>query len=599
MEYSILKEAKPEQTVNRIKALLSDMGIKLSEEIISSEYQKLYTPSSLKVFLHFNKECSTNGKGSCFINAKASAYAEFMERLQSQFLIPFNNSQYIYSPDEKIIDENILSENLINKYIKDKELLLNMNLLANSIVDDDLSNNHKSVLVPFYSYKDNNVINLPIFIISLIQGSTGISAGNTIEEALVQGLSEICERFAQTKIINENLSIPNIPQEKYMKYKKIKGMIKIFEEYDYSVLVKDASLEKDIPVICTVISDKKSQTVSIKFGAHPSLPIAIERCLTEFAQGQDITSLNRKIPFETFVSEQGLLYTIEENNLNFLNEKIQKCNIFIEDCDYIQNQFFERKPDFAQSNNAWIENETNINNKQLLKFLLGNIKKITDEIYIRDVSFLGFPSVIISIPEMSFVTGKNKELVKYRIELQKYIDEGMPENDFSVDFLFKAIKAQGPPIFCRNFKTSYKLPNENLLLMCAILLQDYSAIKKYSECLIYNKKSYEVYKKEFISNIILINKFYEMKSKNIDDELIFNYLYNNYSKDDVERFKLYKKYLSFEKIKNIILNDNSSSNNEINSLGNKEKYNELVQRLITVQEENVIDQQQLSKVFAI
>jgi ribosomal protein S12 methylthiotransferase accessory factor YcaO len=36
---------------------------------------------------------------------------------------------------------------------------------------------------------------VPHNLLALCNGSTGLAAGNTIEEALTQGLSEICEHY--------------------------------------------------------------------------------------------------------------------------------------------------------------------------------------------------------------------------------------------------------------------------------------------------------------------------------------------------------------------------------------------------------------------
>jgi ribosomal protein S12 methylthiotransferase accessory factor YcaO len=48
----------------------------------------------------------------------------------------------------------------------------------------------------FFSLDSNYNIKLPIGLIYKIFGTTGLSAGNTLEESLVQGLSELCERYA-------------------------------------------------------------------------------------------------------------------------------------------------------------------------------------------------------------------------------------------------------------------------------------------------------------------------------------------------------------------------------------------------------------------
>ncbi len=595
MKYNILKETNPKNTVKTIKNILQKINLKIDEEIVIHKRRSKYIPYSLKVFMRDNKQLSANGKGSNLNNAEASAYAEFMERLQAQFLLTLDNDKNLYAPDEEIVEFDCLKNNELSNFVKSIDLLKAINTLVNSNLDYDFEEKeNKVILVPFYSFKKNTIVKLPVNIISFIQGSTGLAAGNTIEEALVQGLSEICERFVQTKVINENISMPNIPSEQFNKYEKIHGMIKLFRKNGYIVSIKDASLGMNFPVVCTVIYSKKNDTISIKFGSHPSLPVAIERCLTEFAQGQDITAENINIPFETFISKYGLMQTIYEKRLNFLNEKIQICNVFMENCDYLQEQFYRRKPLYDFSTKNWIQTDNNIDNKGLLKFLIKSINKHTDEIYVRDISFLGFPSVIITIPHMNFFIDDQLEKIENKIKLQHWIKNGMNDSELSIEEFFMAIWTQGPPIFFREYNTSSKFPNEYLLLLCSIILNDYKNIIKYSECILFNKKSYEIYKQDFISNIILINKFYNMKQQDIQEEEIFNVLRKTYNQDYIKKFKAFIKYLSFDVIKNIIKYNNKITN-EANS--NEEKLNIIKKKLIEQMYENVIRQENFSKVF--
>lgn len=44
-------------------------------------------------------------------------------------------------------------------------------------------------------------------------GSNGMCAGNSPEEALVQGLSEIIERVVQRRIFTEKPALPDVPEE--------------------------------------------------------------------------------------------------------------------------------------------------------------------------------------------------------------------------------------------------------------------------------------------------------------------------------------------------------------------------------------------------
>ena len=57
-----------------------------------------------------------------------------------------------------------------------------------------------------------------------------MSAGNSFEEAMVQGMSEIIERYVQKKIIKERISLPDIPVEYIKKYPHIYEMFRKLEQ---------------------------------------------------------------------------------------------------------------------------------------------------------------------------------------------------------------------------------------------------------------------------------------------------------------------------------------------------------------------------------
>lgn len=48
---------------------------------------------------------------------------------------------------------------------------------------------------------------MPESLINILCGSNGLAAGNSFEEAYVQGISEICERYVIQYIYTENMMI--------------------------------------------------------------------------------------------------------------------------------------------------------------------------------------------------------------------------------------------------------------------------------------------------------------------------------------------------------------------------------------------------------
>lgn len=74
-----------------------------------------------------------------------------------------------------------------------------------------------------------------------------MSAGNTLAEAQVQCLSEIFERAVKREILEDEIALPDVPQDVLAKYPGILAGIQGLEAQGFPVLVKDASLPGQVP----------------------------------------------------------------------------------------------------------------------------------------------------------------------------------------------------------------------------------------------------------------------------------------------------------------------------------------------------------------
>ena len=128
-----------------------------------------------------------------------------------------------------------------------------------------------------------------------------MSAGNNLDEAKVQCLSEIFERAIKRQIIEQEIILPDVPKDILAKYPGILAGIEELENKGFSILVKDASLGGKFPVMCVTLMNPKTGGVLASFGAHPSFEVALERSLTELLQGRSFEGLN-DMPPPTFNS---------------------------------------------------------------------------------------------------------------------------------------------------------------------------------------------------------------------------------------------------------------------------------------------------------
>jgi ribosomal protein S12 methylthiotransferase accessory factor len=246
--------------------------------------------------------CFANGKGASKKAALASALGEYFERLSTNYFFSdfylgeeAANSQFVHYPSEKwfpIPEDNrlptgLLSPNLLKFYDPDHELT------ATDLIDLQSSNAKRGICaLPFVQQSDGKTIYVPVNLIANLYASNGMSAGNTPNEARVQALSEIFERYTKNKIIAEAISLPTIPAEVINRYPAVLTAIEALENEGFPIYCFDASLGGEFPVICVVLFNPENGTCYASFGAHPNFGVALERTVTELLQGRSLKDLD-------------------------------------------------------------------------------------------------------------------------------------------------------------------------------------------------------------------------------------------------------------------------------------------------------------------
>lgn len=389
------KEVEPEETVKRLKNLLNKIGIEVDEKWSNESSVGTY---SLRIAIK-GTDIGQNGKGMTKEFAMASSYAEFFERFQNGVFrfrmekptkdLPFSNA-----PDEKhlSVEEAMKGNNSFFEYI------IKENGKANRTKEEKIEYikqilNEKSDLVekedylylPYYSVKNKDIEYVPDRLFSYLYDTNGMCAGNSKEEALIEGLSEILERYAGTKMVKERITLPEIPMEYIEKFPKVKKMVeKLNKNTEYYFRLVDCSFGGKYPVAGLYILEKNTGKFGFRLGAHPDYGIAMERCFTEAAQGRDIYEYAETSIFDFYEGEKS-----EERNVT----------------DYIFTHFSTApyqvigpKPEFEFTE---MPDVSNLDNKTILKNLVKTILEDGKDILVRDVSVLGFPAFSIAIPGMS------------------------------------------------------------------------------------------------------------------------------------------------------------------------------------------------------
>lgn len=238
------------------------------------------------------------------------------------------------------------------------------------------------VTLPYVRQSDNETVYIPQSIIGNLFVSNGMSAGNTKNEARVQGLSEVFERFVKNRIITEAISLPEIPQSVIDGYPTIKASIEKLEQEDFPILCYDASLGGEFPVICVILLNPNNGTCFASFGAHPNFQVAFERTVTELLQGRSLKDLDVFAP-PSFNNED----VADHANLE---------THFIDSSGLISWDLFKRDADYP-----FVHWDFSGTTEQEFNNMMAIFNKHNQPVYIMDYEHLGVYACRILAPGMS------------------------------------------------------------------------------------------------------------------------------------------------------------------------------------------------------
>ena len=295
------KDDAPENTVKKLVTMFNrDFDLTFSSKKSNNgEISHSY------VLVNYETGLITNGKGTTEAYALASAYGEFYERFFNLAFMRFGNT----TPND--IDEKYPTVYLERKQtIEEIQRIIEMETGKKEI---EMVNQLIRLIDAYYGFAIDHVpcihfknrekeqLYIPVALADFIIGTNGMAAGNSYEEAFVQGFSEILERYAIKELNNGNI-IPDLIGEKvdsavYTNFTKKINMIGTVDVFEFTFERK-----LHFPVVLLLIIDKKNGIYKFKFGAHCTMYYALERCITEIVQGADLDDFNKWIPVERSVA---------------------------------------------------------------------------------------------------------------------------------------------------------------------------------------------------------------------------------------------------------------------------------------------------------
>lgn len=291
------KDASLESSISTLQGKLDALGIVVEERSWLNEIENIWS-------VHISdRDCPrlfSNGKGASQLAARASALGEYFERLSTNYFWThfylgetISQKDFVHYPNEQWFPvegddwpAGLLTPELQQFYNPEQAVP------AGDLIDLNSGNAERGICaIPYQRLRDGQTVLFPVNVIGNIYVSNGMSAGNTMMEARTQALSEIFERDIKFRIIRDGLCLPDVPEAVINRYPRIAAGIKGLRDAGFGILVKDASLGGQYPVMNVTLLHPEDQGIFASFGAHPRFEVALERALTELLQGRALDTL--------------------------------------------------------------------------------------------------------------------------------------------------------------------------------------------------------------------------------------------------------------------------------------------------------------------
>ena len=278
--YELDKLVSPQETIERVQSKLHETGIDLLQRTLRIDTGRLGIP----VFISL---CGTEavrtigtkkqmGKGCTPEQAEASALMELVERFSFFSFIkqrPFPETTYRTLKDQALPFQYIPLSVYDPDPFDERNRICFEDLPLRWVWAFDLTRETETLV--------------PIDWFYLIHEYNGPAAGNSLEEALLQGFCEVVERHVSSVITHAKLKTPSITLDS-IKDPAGRDLLDKFERNGIKVYLKDFSLNTGIPTVGALAYDPStfpdSSEIIFTAGTTTSPEKSVIRALTEVAQ---------------------------------------------------------------------------------------------------------------------------------------------------------------------------------------------------------------------------------------------------------------------------------------------------------------------------
>lgn len=376
------KDRAPEETIKTVKKFFQNRDC---EVVVTRNEQSECGSWFCVINLQFEGRmiARANGKGATEIYSLASGHAELYERfcnlINTVFAIYTTNHKYreanfkefgyYFDPREKEVS-----------YIDAISASPRIGYAINGVTDT------KGKFQKFYTELIDNFIAIPYkgmnmpepkwlvpeFVI-LASGSDGMAAGNTLQEALVQGTAEIFEHYIWNNIYTHQDKFYALDIDKIEIPTYLRDMINCMLAEGLKLHFIDFSYNYHVPVLGLFTINLDNQVSFLNLGASPIFDIALERIITETYQGR-----NR-------IKDREKYFMLPSRNYSDIDAQLLNMTCITQRPCYLEEMLtnFELKDNY--NTEIFLKN-LNYSNGELYDYFIKLEDKLNWHVYYRDWS---------------------------------------------------------------------------------------------------------------------------------------------------------------------------------------------------------------------
>ncbi len=279
------KALTPEETVDKVTGALNQHGQAILKKIKRIDTGRLGIPVYFSYYGVRARDMGVPkrqqmGKGVSPAQAQCSALMELIER--------YSFFSFVSS------DENFIRLSWKKARSRWGDQLIPTAEIIKS-VQEDISRQQAEEVLDLIQWRFTPALNVyearqeyvPLDWFKKLSEFNGSSAGNTLEESILQGACELVERHVSAIVDKEHLQIPTINQES-IKSPVLRDLLDRFSRHNIKVWLKDMSLGYPVPTVGALAYDPGTfpglSEIVFTAGTATSPEMAAIRALTEVAQ---------------------------------------------------------------------------------------------------------------------------------------------------------------------------------------------------------------------------------------------------------------------------------------------------------------------------